>query len=258
VRRRHGRSDRQRQRQPGAEPDQFARGGGLGHHPFGAEPGRQKFSRFRLGEQVEVEQPGPLGHGETGQLAAAGHDHQAAGRAGQQRPHLGGVPGVVEHDQQPPAGHQTEIQSGLRIWVLRNPFGGHLQGIQESPDRGGRAHRRTARIEPAQVHVQLPVREAVRNPMRPLQREGRLAHARGPADRGDHQRPGCVLRHLIQEFVELLQFAGPPGELRHGRGKLPGHHRRSAAARTGTGRRVVRAAGPVPGDQVLGRGGRQA
>ena len=41
--------------------------------------------------------------------------HQAAGRAGQQRPDLLGVAGVVQHDQHPPAGEQAAVQRGLRV-----------------------------------------------------------------------------------------------------------------------------------------------
>ena len=56
-----------------------------------------------LGQQVHRERVRALGRDQAGQVVAAGDQHEAAGRAGQQRAHLVGVAGVVEHHQHPPA-----------------------------------------------------------------------------------------------------------------------------------------------------------
>jgi hypothetical protein len=46
--------------------------------------------------------------------AGSGWSHdRAGGAAGQQRFHLGGVTGVVQHDQCPPAGDQAAVERGL-------------------------------------------------------------------------------------------------------------------------------------------------
>jgi hypothetical protein len=52
--------------------------------------------------------------GQPRQPVAAGHDHGAAGRCGQQRPDLPGGDGVVEHDEDPLAVQQRPVhRSGL-------------------------------------------------------------------------------------------------------------------------------------------------
>ncbi len=71
--------------------------------------------------------------------------------------------------------------------------------------------------------------------MRPVQREGRLAHAGRAADRGDDdgaraaivaagtvvtgRDAACV--ELGELLVQLRELAGPSGEMRDGRRKLP-------------------------------------
>ena len=52
-----------------------------------------------LGEDIKSEQPGATDGGQPGQLAAAGHDHQAAGVCGQQRADLFFVAGVIQQHQ---------------------------------------------------------------------------------------------------------------------------------------------------------------
>jgi hypothetical protein len=83
--------------------------------------------------------------------------HRAAGAARQQRTHLRFVQGIVEHDQDPPVGHQAPVQAGTLVQVLW-----HRTTVD--PHRGQEPAQHVVRIErpgvrTAQVHVQLPVRE---------------------------------------------------------------------------------------------------
>ncbi|HVQ93998.1 MAG TPA: helix-turn-helix transcriptional regulator, partial [Mycobacteriales bacterium] len=62
----------------------------------------------------------------------------------------------------------------------------HVERLEQAPDRLGRVRHRPAGMESAQVHVQLAVREPVPHPVRPVDRERRLADARRSGDRADH------------------------------------------------------------------------
>ena len=63
----------------------------------------QQFVRLPFGERVESDREGAVNRGKFRKLISAGHQHQAAGRAGQQPSHLLGVPGVVQQYQHAPA-----------------------------------------------------------------------------------------------------------------------------------------------------------
>ena len=154
-----GGGDGQRQRQPRAQFDQLIGGGRLGGDAFGAEAAVQQFAGLAAGEQIEGERVGALGGDQAGELAAAGHDDQAAGAGRQQRPDLVGVAGVVEQHQHLPAGQQAAVQARLGVQGRWDLVGRHSQGRQEDPDRLVGSHRRPVRVEAAQVHIQLPVRE---------------------------------------------------------------------------------------------------
>ena len=81
-----------------------------------------------------------------------------------------------------------------------------------------------AGVETAQVRVELPVGEAVRDPVRPVQRERGLPDPGGPADRGDDDPggPDCLVgRRRVEDAVEQREFLGPPREVRHPRRQLP-------------------------------------
>ena len=123
-------------------------------------------------------------------------------------------------------------------------------------DRLVRRHGRAGRVEAAQVDVQLAVREAVGDLVRPVHGQGGLADACHPADGADHHG-GRVLAPGGQQGVGLGEFAAPPGEDRQvgrqlrragrvrggrGGGRGPGSGIGAAAARPGyaaTGRRPV-------------------
>jgi hypothetical protein len=87
--------DGQRQRQPGAQPDQI--GGSLRFrvHPFRSQPQDQQLARLVLGQQVQGQRVRAFGGDQTGQLTAAGDHRHAAGAARQQRADLLGFPRVV-------------------------------------------------------------------------------------------------------------------------------------------------------------------
>ena len=143
------------------------------------------------------------------------------------------------------------MQGRLGIQADRDPLGRHLEGIQETPHPLGRAHRRPGRIEPPQVHVQLPVGKPGRDLVRPGQRQCGLADPRGPADRRDDHR-AARLRRLIQQGAERAQLGRPAREPPDRPGQLARHRqlRRSREPGSRLGRvRVIGQADPrvVPG-----------
>jgi hypothetical protein len=99
-----GGGDGQRQWQPGAQVSDLGDRAGVGGGALAAEPGRQHLAGLGRRQDIEDEQAGVLGGGQASELAAAGHEHEAAWRAGQQRANLLLIAGVVEQDQYLPAG----------------------------------------------------------------------------------------------------------------------------------------------------------
>ena len=87
------------------------------------------------------------------------------------------VCGVVQQNQHAPGGEQTAIEGRLGLKARRDLLWWDPKCVQKSPDRLGRFHGRTSRIEASQVHIQLPVRKLVANPVRPLHCQGGLADA---------------------------------------------------------------------------------
>ena len=152
---------------------------------------------------------GAVGGDQAGELAAAGHHHQAAGRAGQQRADLLGAARVVQDDQHPPTVHKGPVQAHLVVQVERDPYAGNAQGAKEPGQRVDR-RRCPAGMVAAQVEPQLPVRESVCHPPCPVHGEGGLAHAGGTG----HDRallPGVA----AEQGVEVGQLRGPAGEPGH-------------------------------------------
>jgi hypothetical protein len=105
------------------------------------------------------------------------------------------------------AGQRAAIKRGLRVEPGRDPLGGHAQRVEKLPDRLDRLHHGTARIEPAQVDVQLAVGESRGRAMSPVQSQGGLSD---PGHAGDRRLGG----------VQFGQFGRPPGEREIGRRKL--------------------------------------
>ncbi len=186
--------------------------------PAHAEPCGQEPVRLLGGQHGQHARPGVVGGDQPAQVVAAGHDHQAPRRTGQQRPDVRGVAGVVQHQQHPPVGEQRAVQRDLRLVVARHVARGHAERVEEPAHGVGGVQHRAAGVETPQVHVELPVGEAVGDAVRPPHRDGRLADARRAGQRGDHHRVAPLGQQRVQ-FGELVVAAG---EARQVGGQLPG------------------------------------
>lgn len=76
---------------------------------------------------------GAVGGDQPGEPVAAGHEHQTAGSAGEQRPDLRTVARVVQQDQHPAARQQAAVQSGPGVEPLGYPRGRYTECFKESP-----------------------------------------------------------------------------------------------------------------------------
>lgn len=209
--------ERQRQRQPGRRGDDPVRRLRLRRDPLRTQPAGQQLVSLRRGQQVQRQRAGTLGGDQPRQLVAAGHQDQAARRAGQQRPHLVGVTGVVQQHQHAPVGEQAAVERGLR----RQPHGyalrGHRQRLQEPGHRLGRGQRGRLGVVPAQVDVELAVGEPVGDLVRPVHGEGGLAHPGRTADGRDRHGARRAGR-LGEQCGQGRQRRGPAGEVPYRRG----------------------------------------
>lgn len=89
---------------------------------------------------------------------------------------------------------------------------GHAQGSQEpTQDLVGPRHR-SGGIEAPEIGVELAVRESLRRRMRPVHRQGGLAHARR-SHNGRHRCRGA--RHVGEQPIQLLERKGPTHEPAH-------------------------------------------
>lgn len=154
------------------------------------------------------------------ELVAAGDDGQAAVRGGQQRTHLLGVAGVVQHDEDASPGQESAVRRGLRVQFRGNVTHGHAEGVEQGTQRLGRAHRRPAQVEAAQIDVDLSVREAGSETVGPVHGEGGLADAGHAAD-NDRLRG---LGGIGYQAVETFQLGAPAGEGTQVPGQLRGTH----------------------------------
>jgi len=144
------------------------------------------------------------------QTVPAGDHHQAAGAAGQQRPHLLHAARVVQHHEQAPVGQQRAVQPGGLLQLRGDLLGRHAQRVEEPGERLDRPQQRGRRVA-AQVDVQLPVAEALADPVGPIHRQRGLADPGAPRHRGDGHRAG-FLAGRGQDRVEVGQFPGSAGE----------------------------------------------
>lgn len=125
---------------------------------------------------------------QPGQLTSAGHQHEAAWTSWQERAHLLFVFGIVKQHEHAPARQDAAIQASLSVDACRNSFGRDAKGFQEATYRRRRGHRLSRGVKPAQVQIELPVREPVRYLMSPLHRERGLADPGGAGDSGGLRR----------------------------------------------------------------------
>ena len=162
-----GGRDPQRQRQHPAQPGQLAGRVGLGIDPAPAEHPAEQHVRLRRGERVECDVHGAVPGDQTPEPVPAGHDHDAAGAAGQQRPHLLGGARVIEHNEHPPVGERGAVERGCAIQVGRDLVGADAERRQETGEGLDRLHRRGRGVA-AKVHVELAVGEPIPHPGRPV------------------------------------------------------------------------------------------
>jgi hypothetical protein len=203
-----------------------------------------------MGEQVQRQRHGAVQGDQAGQLVATGDQHQAPGRAGQQRPHLLGVPGIVQDHQHPPAGQVGAVERDLLVWVRRNLPRGHPQCGQESAHRGHWGQRCAGGVEAAQIDVQLPIGEPAGVQVPPVQGQCGLADPGGTADRRDHHDRRTA--HGFQLGAEAAYLRGAADEVHAGRRKLTWHDtRRGRGLPGGPGCRVGDRQGGIVGQDRL-------
>ena len=245
VHRGAGGHDGQGQRQPGAALHYRVQHVGLRRGAGRADPFGDQVTGVGRMEQVQVERVGPVGGDQAGELIAAGHEHQAAGCAGQQRAQLFGVPRVVQHDQHAPAGDQAPVEPDLGVQGGRDAVRRHGKRVEEGSDRLGRAHDGAGRVEPAEVEVELPVGEPVGHPVRPVQGERGLSHAgRSGHRRDDHGGGNATCRR--QDRVQFGELVGPAAEPARRRRQLARYRQPGCRG----GRRRVRDEGGVGGEDL--------
>ncbi len=223
------RGDPQRQRQARASARQVGRGLGLRTNPLRADDVAAQPLGLVGRQRVERQPAGALAGDQSGEPVPAGDHDQTTGAAGQQRAHLPGRFGVVEHEQQPPARRGRPVQPGCLVEV-----GGDLvdaERVQELPQPLGRLQRRRRGVA-AQVEMELAVGEPAGDPVGPVDRQGGLAHPGRPGDH--HDRHGGGVRVVVgQQRVEPAQLvvaADEPGD-------VSGQLRRDRRRGVGAGRR---------------------
>ena len=176
-----GRRDAQRERVVRADPGQLGQRVAVGG-PWRllAEHRDQQRDGVARVEDGQVHQVGVPGRAQRRHPGPAGHQHHAVLAAGQQRPHLGRIGGVVQNEQQLPPGQPAAIEQHQLGLV----GGGHVladaERAQDLPERLGRVHGWLAGGLPAQVDHDLPVGEPGRLLVRPARHERRLPHAGKP------------------------------------------------------------------------------
>jgi hypothetical protein len=218
----------------------------LARDAVAAEAADQQVVGFSVGEQVQGQRHGAVQGDQTGQLVPAGDQDEAAGCAGQQRPHLLGVAGVVQDQQHPTAGQLGAVERELFVRVGRNGLGGHAQCGQESADRGHRRQGCAGGVEAAQVDVQLTVRELLGVLVTPVRGQCGLADASGAADRRDHHQRRAA--RGVPLGVEVAYLGGAADEVGAGGRKLAWHEtQHGGVPRCGLGCRVGAGQGGVVG-----------
>jgi hypothetical protein len=204
-------------------------GGRLGIDTGVAEELPQQAHGLRLGQRADRDRHGAAAGEQAGEPAAAGDQYQAAGCAGQQRPDLGGGPGIVQQDDHLPASQQRPVKTSGLVLIGGDVIGCCSQGAQEPAQRLGRRHRSDVGV-PVQVHMQLPLRKTVRDLVGPVHRQRRLPRACRPGDDGDG---GCRRARPGQQSSQLAQLGGAAGEVTGASRKLARDHRLSRRGERG-------------------------
>jgi hypothetical protein len=216
------RHDAQGQRQARTVRQEGVQGGRLRGEPARAQPGAQQRPRLQVAHHVQPHGVRAVGGHQPGEPPPAGDQHGAARRPGQQRRDLGGVAGVVEHDEHPAVRDEAAVQRRLAVGVGRQRTLRHAQARQERADRRDRVDRVAGRVEAAQVDVELTVRVAVLVLVGPAQRQPGLAHAARTVD-GRDRHGGARAGRGPQGGGDLGQLPFPPDERRRWRRELARH-----------------------------------
>lgn len=133
-------------------------GVGFGLDAVGADQAAEQLERFAVGEDIKRQ----VGHTlKEREGVAAGDHHPTAGMAWQQRTHLGGVAGVVQHQQEPPAAGEGAVVDGGLIHLWRNGSGVNPEAAQQVAEGLEGLHRLEAECAAVQVQVELPIGELV-------------------------------------------------------------------------------------------------
>lgn len=212
-----GRGDADRQRQETARADHVERRLPFRGHPLLAHDLREEGQRLLGRHHVQVDQVRP---GEVHHPHPCRHQRRAPVRAGQQGPHLGGVAGVVQQDQDTAAVQDGAVEGGALLQGVRDGRVGRAQGPQEGTEH--RLRLRGPRARALEVDVQLPVREGGPRPVGDVHREGRLADAADAGQRRDrHHAARRRLPGRGGQYVAQLPDEGrAAGEVGNGRGQL--------------------------------------
>ncbi len=133
--------DAQRQRQASAPADEHHGVLGLFRDTFPAGASFQQRDGVGAVEQSERQRMSAFPCAETVQPVPAGDECDAAGTARQQRPHVLGVPGVVQHDQQAAFVQQAAVQTRFRVRTGRHGLGSDAQRGEEAVQRLRAGHR---------------------------------------------------------------------------------------------------------------------
>ncbi len=181
--------------------------------------------------------PGEVHHPHPG-----GDEGRAPLRAGQQRAHLRGVTGVVQHHQDAAAVQDRAVEGGPFLQRVGDGRVRRAEGAEEGAQDRLRLRRPRARA--LEVDVQLPVGEGRPRQVGDVHGEGGLADA---ADAGQRRDGHDAARRAVpgrrgQDVAQLADEGGAAGEVRDRRGQLcrpDGGHRRLRGRCGGLGQRRV-------------------
>jgi hypothetical protein len=139
---------------------------------------------------MQRQQPGPLGHGQPGQRIPACHNDQAPWAARQKRSDLLHVTSVVQDNENSLSSQDTPVQASTGVGVTGYVPGRYPQRVEESAQRVHWCSGGIARVESAQVQVELTVFKVLRDVMGPVDGEGGLTDTGHAIDHVDGDGTG--------------------------------------------------------------------
>ena len=117
---------------------------------------------------MQRQQPGPLGHGQPGQRIPACRNDQAPWAARQERADLLRVTSVVQDNENPLTGQDTPVQASKGVGVTGYVPGRYPKRAEQNAQRVRWRGGGIARVESAQVQVELTVFKVLRDVMGPV------------------------------------------------------------------------------------------